>query len=213
MLVFVAEDVLSADDSLLQTAVQFLPRARLAYSRKYKKREDQALCIYSYLLLRHAMREGYHIRRLPAFHYNKYGKPAFAGFPIKFSISHCKKGVCCAVSTHEVGVDIQNTEDHRVMKHIMTDSEQLFIANSESPDETFTRLWAMKESYFKMLGLGLCEQMKKTDFSSYQKTTNYYNGSLIYTFHGKGYHLSVSSKAIEQVDMVFVDINNTKLYA
>jgi 4'-phosphopantetheinyl transferase len=250
MLVFIAEDVLNADESLLKRAMQFLPKARLAYAKKYRKKEDQALCVYSYLLLRHAMREGYQIRRLPAFNYSTYGKPSFDDFPLKFNMSHCKKGVCCAVSTHEVGVDMQNTEDHRVMRHVMTDSEQLLIAQSDSPDETFTRLWAIKESYFKMLGIGLCEQMRETDFSSCLKgtsknplqaslqpscpsslghidsqsdaqavmrgalkTTSRFNNCLIHTFHGEGYHLSVSSKADEQVDMVFVDIHNRSLYA
>lgn len=80
------------------------------------------------------------------------GKPCFPDCHIRFSLSH-SKGLC-AVSLADVptGVDIQLIKDcynPRLVKR------SLSIAERESYDGDFTRLWCRKEAYAKLTGTGL----------------------------------------------------------
>ena len=85
------------------------------------------------------------------------GKPYFADIPLFFSLSHSGDYVACAVADYEIGLDIQCIRplDERLVHRCFTPQEQSILRESKNPDNMFTTLWSIKESYLKATGQGL----------------------------------------------------------
>lgn len=88
------------------------------------------------------------------------GKPFLEGYPkIHFNISHCKRAAAVAVHSQPVGIDVEQIRPHpvRVRRRVLSMDEQAFIdAQPESGrDAAFFRLWTLKESFVKYIGLGM----------------------------------------------------------
>lgn len=113
------------------------------------------MCLAAYRLLQHALLQEYGINEAPVFTYGNKGKPLLQGHhDIHFSLSHCHEAVAVALSDHPVGIDIE-TVDHyspEVARHVMSDDEMRQIEASAQPQVAFTRLWTMKESFYKLTG-------------------------------------------------------------
>ena len=67
------------------------------------------------------------------------------------------------VSSVPVGIDVESMSsyDAEMVKAVMNDDEQQFIASSSSPSLAFIRLWTMKESFLKMTGKGVVADMRQ----------------------------------------------------
>lgn len=90
--------------------------------------------------------------------YNQHGKPYLKDHPdVHFSLSHSVNIAMCAVSDTTVGCDVQYVKNitARVAKRFFTPNEQSKIANATDAQDEFTRIWVLKESYVKYLGLGI----------------------------------------------------------
>ena len=139
----------------LQQALAEVSSQRREYALRYRQERDQRLCVAAYNLLWRALRFEYGIDEAPVFNYDFHGKPVLQGRPdIQFSLSHCHEAVACALSDHPVGIDIESTEHYtiEVARHVMNDDEIRQIEVSAQPEVTFTRLWTMKESLYKLTG-------------------------------------------------------------
>lgn len=89
---------------------------------------------------------------------NPHGKPCLPDIPdVHFSLSHSGELVMCAVSDAEIGCDIQQIKSARisVSQRFFTLSEQQCIVEATDPRDEFVRIWVRKESYVKMMGLGI----------------------------------------------------------
>ncbi|MBR6948065.1 MAG: 4'-phosphopantetheinyl transferase superfamily protein [Muribaculaceae bacterium] len=128
---------------------------RRQYALRYRNERDQRLCVAAYRLLQQALLQEFGIDERPVLVYDSKGKPLLAGHPgIHFSLSHCHAAVACAVSNRPVGIDIE-TPDHyspEVARRVMNDDELREIEASAQPQVAFTRLWTMKESFYKLTG-------------------------------------------------------------
>ena len=139
----------------LQEALETVSPQRRAQALRYRHERDQRLCIAAYRLLQQALLKEYGICEQPQFIYNQQGKPLLVGYPdIHFSLSHCREAVACAVSNHPVGIDIETMEHYseEVAVHVMSEEEMRQVLSSPHPAQTFTRLWTMKESLYKLTG-------------------------------------------------------------
>ena len=97
-------------------------------------------------------------------YYNKYGKPYLKDSNIYFNISHTRNLVICAISDKEIGVDIEYLRyNELVSKRILNKKEYSILLNSKCKEEIFTIMWTSKESYVKMLGIGLEYALKNVD--------------------------------------------------
>ncbi len=80
-----------------------------------------------------------------------------------FSISHSKEKVAVAIADVPVGIDIQKCVDRdketllAMGEKVFSQQEMAMLRNAatERLQECFTQMWAIKESYVKMLGTGL----------------------------------------------------------
>ncbi len=91
---------------------------------------------------------------------NEYGKPCFADYKIKFSISHTKGAVACSISESEIGIDIEKISEIRenILKlYTKREMDQIL-----TPADFYT-LWTLKESAIKMTGKGISD-IKKHEF-------------------------------------------------
>ncbi len=89
------------------------------------------------------------------------GKPFLPRCPeLHFSLSHSGMAAMCAVADRPVGCDIQvvTPRSLRLAERFFTAAEQTRIfsqATEDARQEMFYRIWTLKESFVKCLGLGL----------------------------------------------------------
>ena len=104
-------------------------------------------------LLAHALGE-----RRPACYRLPGGKPVLRNRPgVYFSLSHCAGLAACLIAGTVCGVDAEGIRPlrQRVLQRAFSPEEQAQVKHSPCPDETFFRLWTLKESYIKATGRGL----------------------------------------------------------
>ena len=93
-----------------------------------------------------------------------FGRPRLAGRPdVHFSISHCPDAVAVLVADAPVGVDVERIRpyDRYAARRVLADDELARLATSSEPDRDFFRLWTLKESYGKALGVGLSYRVRR----------------------------------------------------
>lgn len=94
----------------------------------------------------------------PAIDYQDSSKPYLKKYSqYHIGISHSKDLVVLVISLSEVACDIEYIAPLRegLAKRFFTDKEKEIIKTSSNPKLMFYRLWTLKESYLKLLGLGL----------------------------------------------------------
>ena len=163
-MIYIDESIWDFD---LQEALATVSAERRQQALRYRQEIDQRLCVAAYRLLQRALQQEYGITDLPQFSYAPNGKPSLihhTPYTIHFSISHCNKAVACALSDSPVGIDVETfahySED--VARRVMNESELQEILTSARPEVTFTRLWTMKESFYKLTGAPAPETGKHT---------------------------------------------------
>ena len=100
----------------------------------------------------------------------KEGKPYFDTLPFHFSLSHSKGVVACALSDHEVGLDVEK------ITSISDGVMRRFVGCVGSTQEENTRLWTRYESCGKLLGIGIPypkEEEERCFFKSYTSLEGY----------------------------------------
>ncbi|MCM1190854.1 MAG: 4'-phosphopantetheinyl transferase superfamily protein [Butyrivibrio sp.] len=101
------------------------------------------------------------------YRYGETGKPYFVNMPLYFNLSHSGEYVLCAVSSREVGADIQRIQSVDVMKlakRFFSEPECRVLERCESVWEQqrlFFELWSRKEAYGKLTGEGITAVLKR----------------------------------------------------
>lgn len=97
------------------------------------------------------------------FSYNKNGKPSVKGKK-HFSIAHDGDILAVAVSTDEIGVDVQKKLKftQKLAKEICNKEELEQVMNAEDQALELTKIWTMKESFVKMKGSNISQFEIKT---------------------------------------------------
>lgn len=139
-----------------------LPQWRLQKVMSYRQDIDRFLCAKSFLILEGMLREEFALDCCPEFSYDRYGKPFVQEYPrVFFNISHCHRGIACAVMDKPVGIDIEEIQfDEDLAKVIFNTEELEVIRNANEPAVKFTEFWTRKESILKLTGEGLRDDMK-----------------------------------------------------
>ena len=120
-----------------------------------------------HVLVRRLLLYGLGESALPEIKTGPHGKPYFAGYPVKFNLSHCKGAVCCALGEHEVGVDIERVRPYheKLAERICTPSERKLAENACDPAKALIALWSLKESFLKYTGEGMRYGFQNAEFS------------------------------------------------
>lgn len=139
-----------------------LPQWRFNMAISYCQDIDKFLCAKSFLMLEDMFRESFGLNYCPKFSYDSCGKPYLADYQeIYFNISHCHKGIACAVMDKPVGIDIEAIQFDEDLANVIFNTEELdAIKISDEPAVKFTELWTRKESFLKLTGEGLRDNLK-----------------------------------------------------
>lgn len=141
-----------------------LTEERKAKANRYRFEKDKLLSVGAGVLLKKALSEA-GIEEAE-FGIGEKQKPYLKNHPgLFFNLSHSEEMVMCIVSDCEVGCDIEKIKESRtdVAERYFTAEENRAIKSAEDKKEMFFRIWTLKESYIKALGLGLSLSLK--DFS------------------------------------------------
>lgn len=107
---------------------------------------------------------------------NENGKPSIKSQnDFFYSISHSGDYVGIAYSNRQIGLDIEKIRPCRekVAKRCFTPDECSYITSvPEREDEFFCRIWTMKESYLKLLGLGISVPLNSFNANPYNMTVS-----------------------------------------
>ena len=162
-----------------------MPRDRQIKFDGYRFDKDRRLCAAAYILLLYGiyLADGVLCRKLQ-FTYGKYGKPALIGFPnLHFNLTHCSRGVACAISRTAIGIDIQNIDEYdaSLVRTVMSPEEQQIISESRIPEVMFMRIWTCKESYLKFVGTGIDDDLAKLSFP--QRENRFYANNCYFSLN------------------------------
>ena len=157
-------------DEAYEAHLSSLPQWRREKALQYKKLDDRKRSALAFVLLQHALREEYGITEVPEFVYNEFGKPLFPNLPILFSLSHCKDAVACAVSGHNIGLDVESIVPYNpdVARRVCTAAELEILEQSDNKDVDFIKLWTVKEAISKYEGMGLSLPFCKINTEHYR---------------------------------------------
>lgn len=165
---------------LLSCAAELLPPGRRAKAERFQTVQDRTNCVFGYLLVRTALKREFSFSPEPAdFFYEPNGRPYFDSCPVRFSLSHCKEGILCALQPEccgEIGADIQNVRpvSRATLLRVCSPQEVVEIDASSSPETEFCRLWTLKESLVKQSGASLFGKLSEFDFSGVCRTFSRY---------------------------------------
>ena len=162
-------DLSSYSDEQYQNDLTTIPVWRREKALQYKKLDDRKRSVLAFVLLQRALREEYGIAEVPEFVYNEFGKPSLLNLPIHFSLSHCKDAVACAVSDHNIGIDVESIVPYNpdVARRVCTAAELEMLEQSDDKDVDFIKLWTAKEAISKYEGMGLLLPFAKINISDY----------------------------------------------
>ena len=117
---------------------------------------------------------------LPPITTTENGKPYFPDSPWHFSISHTEHFAFCALSRHNIGLDVE--EKGRAVSPAMIEK---FTSDGEKgrlgddPQDAFLRLWVLKEALAKLTGRGMGNWLKNTDFDPFDRRIQEINGCYV----------------------------------
>ncbi|WP_196593312.1 4'-phosphopantetheinyl transferase family protein [Pectinatus sottacetonis] len=158
-------DASSLSLSMLDKYLNNLPAYRQQKVLSIKAVPARKLSLGAGLLLNHALKE-HNIKSASAkFYTNDFGKPYLKNINIYFNLSHSGKYVFCAISNTEIGCDIQKSNAYYnfdIIKRFFHPAEQKLILTKTGTEQKklFFRIWALKESYVKNIGIGIAHTFK-----------------------------------------------------
>lgn len=145
-----------AEEEILQNKPDYITEARWKIITGLRSLEDKKRSLLAGKLL-YRMQEACGIQN-PVYGTEKNGKPVLLSHPQwAFNISHSGEYVVLAYKKNirSIGVDIQQIKEFSegAKKRILHEKERFYFQNGNRED--INRIWAIKESYVKMTGVGL----------------------------------------------------------
>lgn len=176
-MIYICENILDFD---LENALSLVSDERREKALRYRFENDRRQSIAAYLLLKYGLKEEYSLDINPEFESGPCSKPSISGHSdIHFNISHCRKGVACAISSKPIGIDIEEIApiDQEVARYVMSRKQLDEIYSSSDPERAFCTLWTTKESLLKQTGEGICANLPQLDTDAFRFVRH----------HGKNY--------------------------
>lgn len=135
--------------------------------------------ISSHDLLKKILKEEYNIDSFTIIK-NEFGKPYLKDNQLYFSISHDIDTCAIAISSSEIGIDLEYLNyNERVINKYFYDAEKEIMAKSNNLKYDFTKIWVKKEAYLKMKGTGLNFGKENVDTTKIDAKIIEYNDYLI----------------------------------
>ncbi|MDR2008921.1 MAG: 4'-phosphopantetheinyl transferase superfamily protein [Bacteroidales bacterium] len=123
--------------------------------KEYKRWQNQQQTLLGRLLL-YKMLVSLEYNQISLF-YNKNYKPILKDINLHFSISHSGSYVVCALSSNNIGVDIEKIQNRQIehLIYFMSKNDWNSINNYRNKLLQFYDIWVKKEAIVKLLGENL----------------------------------------------------------
>ena len=158
------------NNEIYDRVIQVLPTSRKNQLVKIKPEKSKQLSAAAGLLLCYAYSDytGQTIASIPEISSTEHGKPYLQnndGF--HFNLSHSGDFAAIGYGNEEIGIDIQEDSNigEPIAKRIMSAKEYKHYTslNIEKKHLLANKLWCIKESYIKYIGIGLAYDMKNIE--------------------------------------------------
>ncbi len=139
------------------------------------------------------------------YRYGANGKPYLQGDPFYFNLSHSGNYVICAVSTREIGADIQQHGaggmERLAQRFFSADEVSALQACGEEREALFYRLWTRKEAYGKLTGRGIAGALEVNLLPGTEEIPE--GRKLVWREYGeiKGYSMAICQFLYSERDM------------
>lgn len=155
-------------DEVYTSVYSHVSPVRQSKTDRLRFRKDRNLSLMAGYLLRCACRDfgiDYDSEETVT---GEHSKPAFAGNPLFFNLSHSGERAMCVISDAEVGCDVERMHgvNEKIARRFFSAEEQKLLACADGEsgrEELFYSIWTLKESFMKCTGLGMALPME--DFS------------------------------------------------
>ncbi len=195
---------------LLEQLRIYLSDERCLKTDKLKFERDKMLSIGAEVLLYLALRhKGYDFKKIQISK-NSFGKPFLRKNPdIHFNISHSIDFVICALSSCEIGIDVEKNVaiDYGLIVESFSPLERRYVLETNAfSNERCLRLWTLKESYLKCIGTGLRAPLNSIvfdlephikEFKNYLHECHYFSHINI-----DDYIISICAKQQQQLSLI-----------
>ena len=162
------------EDMDLNQALTQVSAQRREKALRFHHEAGRRQSVAAYRLLQMALEEEYGITEPQDLAFGEHGKPYLKEHPdIHFSLSHCKVAVACAVSDHPVGIDIEHIRpfNKELAAYVLNEDQLEQVLQSTDSAVEFLKFWTQKESFLKLTGEGIRNDLKKLDLSSVKLQT------------------------------------------
>ena len=130
----------------------------------------------------------------------RYNKEKFSTSNINFSSSYCDNAVITAISSNNIGIDIE-----KQVNNFYVD-----ICNKNECQDNYMRIFTLKESFGKYLNVGLNYNYKSINLSS--NTMDFYRyGCYFKSIYYEKYIISICSN-FERVEFITIDKTELKKF-
>lgn len=192
--------------SLYENQIPYISAERQKKILRFKFDKDKIISLFTELLIKKSINQEFGVSYNDiTFSYNEYGKPYLKDKDnYYFSVSHSKNCIVFISDCNPIGIDIEKitTKNPLVARRFFTINENILIDNSNNPNIAFFDIWTKKESYIKMIGLGLSKPLTSFDVTS---TDLQY---LFKTKHIDDYSLTVCSSNPSDIHLEEVDYHS-----
>lgn len=146
-------------DELFHKLETLVSPERYEKMQRYHFEVDKIRSLFAEILLRYGLKIHFGMEGdVIQFETNEYGKPRLKGCEgIHFNVSHSGDWVICAISSEQVGVDVEQVKEKNldIAERFYAEEEYQTLLQYEHPSELFYRYWTLKESYVKAEGKGM----------------------------------------------------------
>lgn len=148
------------DEKLFGKAYNLVSSERKNKTDRYRFSEDKQLSLGAGVLLKYALSYLGISENIDGIVYGENEKPYFRNKGVYFNLSHSGDYAVCAVSTCEIGCDIEKIKPLKlsIAEKFFTENEYKHILSEptdEKKNDIFYRYWTLKESFMKATGLGM----------------------------------------------------------
>ncbi len=169
--VFFSEVPINTFSNKEMLAASTLSKERQEKISKFYHDVDKRLSLCGEMYIRYLMEKMYCIKGEDIIiQKNNYGKPYLKECnDIFFNISHTRNAIVVAVSSNEVGIDIEKlvAPPYDIIDSVFSKKEKEIIEKEDvNKTSFFYSIWTRKESYLKWLGTGINEQLNLIDTMS-----------------------------------------------
>lgn len=202
--VYIFKDLYNVKKEDINELTKLIPNYRREKASTYKFELDRILCVTAFLLLKYILRTEFSIREDVELIYGDFGKPYIKNYnEIYFNLSHCKRGIVCAVSRYEVGVDVQDIQeyDEGIAQMACNDEELELLKNSINKQELFCKMWTIKESYIKADGRGMFLPLKSINTCNSIIKTLKYDDIIIAASRNMGEEIIVEDIQLKVIEL------------